>query len=69
MTQLFNGVKFVYRSIEGYRLFHGLITCEFVVRIRNFYNGRHYYLRPEMVYGAETLAVKKDQKRSWMWRK
>ena len=37
MTQLFNGVNFVYRSVEVYLTFCSYLRV--IVRIRNFYNG------------------------------
>ena len=37
MTQLFNGVNFVYRSVEVYLTFCNYLRV--LVRIRNFYNG------------------------------
>ena len=40
MTQLFNGVKFVYRSVEVYLTFCSYLRV--FVRIRNFYNGERY---------------------------
>ena len=40
MTQLFNGVNFVYRSVEVYLTFCSYLRV--LVRIRNFYNGGRY---------------------------
>ena len=40
MTQLFNGVNFVYRSVEVYSTFCSYLRV--LVRIRNFYNGGRY---------------------------
>ena len=40
MTQLFNGVKIVYRPVEVYLTFCSF--CEFLVRIRNVYNDGPY---------------------------
>ena len=40
MTRLFNGVNFVYRSVQGYRTFRSYLRV--LVRIRNFYNGGRY---------------------------
>ena len=37
MTQLFNGVNFVYRSVEVYLTFCSYLRV--LVRVRNFYNG------------------------------
>ena len=43
MNQLFNGVNFVFRSVEVYQLFRCYLQV-LVARIRNFDNGRPYYL-------------------------
>ena len=40
MTQLFNGVNFVYRSVEVYLTFCSYLRV--LVRIRNVYNGGRY---------------------------
>ena len=40
MTKLFNGVNFVYRSVEVYLTFCSYLRV--LVRIRNFYNGGRY---------------------------
>ena len=40
MTQLVNGVNFVYRSVEVYLTFWSYLRV--LVRIRNFYNGGRY---------------------------
>ena len=40
MTHLFNGVNFVYRSVEVYLTFCSYLQV--LVRIRNFYNGGRY---------------------------
>ena len=40
MTQLFNGVNCVYRSVEVYLTFCSYLRV--LVRIRNFYNGGRY---------------------------
>ena len=40
MTELFNGVNFVYRPLEVYRTFRCYLQV--LVRIRNFYNGGWY---------------------------
>ena len=40
MTQLFNGVNFVYRSVEVHLTFCSYLRV--LVRIRNFYNGGRY---------------------------
>ena len=40
MTQLFNGVNFVYRSVEVYLTFCSYLRV--LVRIGNFYNGGRY---------------------------
>ena len=40
MTQLFNGVNFVYRSVEVYLTFCSYLRV--LVRIRNFYSGGRY---------------------------
>ena len=40
MTQLFNGVNFVYRSVEVYLTFCSYLRV--LARIRNFYNGGRY---------------------------
>ena len=40
MTQLFNGVNFVYRSVEVYLTFCSYLRV--LVRIQNFYNGGRY---------------------------
>ena len=40
MTQLFNGVNFVYRSVEIYLTFCNYLRV--LVRILNFYNGGRY---------------------------
>ena len=40
MTRLFNGVNFVYRSLEVYWIFRSYLRH--LVRIRNFYNGGRY---------------------------
>ena len=40
MTQVFNGVNFVYRSVEVYLTFCRYLRV--LVRIRNFYNGGRY---------------------------
>ena len=50
MTQLFNGVNFVYRSVEVYRTFRSYLGV--LVRIRNFYlaDGRCLHLAQFNVY-------------------
>ena len=40
MTQLFNGVNFVYRSVEVYLTFYSYLRV--LVRIQCFYNGGRY---------------------------
>ena len=40
MSQLFNGVNFVYRPVEVYGPFHSYLRV--LVRIRNLYNGGRY---------------------------